>query len=252
MTIVNLEGDDVFLVDPRHTAYVTGESPYLQDGALPWIKRIIILLLVIVSIGLFVSEFIVGDEGFVMVNAEILTLDETTTDADTIYFIVYRFQDENGNTITNEKDITREVYNRLNSAETVSIKYIPELPESATLDVEQTQFFEQVQGTLFLLIVFIAVLVYILIFWVVRPAWHNQHLETNGWLVKAKLSNAHPTTSWFNAHIVNITFHFSTPQGKTIRGSVSKQRPDLKKKSLPFLGTPMTVLYVNDRLWKIM
>ncbi|MEQ8673518.1 MAG: DUF3592 domain-containing protein [Aggregatilineales bacterium] len=249
---VELEGDTVFLLDPRHDAYVTGDAPYLLDGSLSNFQRILIFLLVTICIGLVLTEIINTDDIAITTEAQIITAEEDLTTSPISYFVVYRYQDEDGNNYTDERDIPLNTFRKIEGEDTVQVRYLPLTPFDAELVVGETRFFEQVRGTLILLGLLFILLVYVIVFWLIIPSQRNQRLEREGALLKAKLINAYPTGGNARRHRINVEYHFSTPSGKNIARTTHQIRPDLKDKPLPVMGTAMTVLYVNDRLFKLM
>ncbi len=251
MTTVKIEGDTVFLIDPRHEAYVTGNSPYLLDGSLSNFKRIVIFLLIIICIGLVLSEIINTDDVAITTDAQIITAEEDLTTSPISYFVVYRYQDEDGNNYTDERTIPLNTFRQIEGDETVSVRYLPLTPYDAELVVGKTRFFEEVRATLIVLGLLFVLLLYVSIFWIIHPSLRTQKLEREGALLKAKLVNAYPTGRG-RQHRVNVEYHFSTPSGKNISRKTYHLRPDLKDKPLPVMGAALTVLYVNDRLFRLM
>lgn len=248
---VELEGDNVFLIDPRHEAYVTGNSPYLLDGSLSNFKRIVIFLLVIICIGLVLSEVINTDDVAITTEAQIITAEEDLTTSPISYFVVYRYQDEDGNNYTDERTIPLNTFRQIEGDETVQVRYLPLTPHDAELVISQTRFFEEVRATLILLGLLLLLLLYVTVFWIIRPSLRTQKLEGEGALLKAKLVNAYPTGRG-RQHRINVEFHFDTPEGKNITHKAYQTRPELKDRPLPVMGAALTVLYVNDRLFRLM
>lgn len=253
MTFVEIEGDKVFLLNPRHAPYVTGESPSLREVEPSWLMRGIMLVLVVISIGLFVSEFVIGDDIGEVIEAEIVEIGTDDSTADIIHFAVYRFTPDSGSTQVVEEEITREVYNQIVGSETVNVRYLPNAPDVAQIDIQPTQFFSQTRQTLFLLTALVVLLAYILIFRVIRPLNRTHKLEAEGMLLKAQMNNAYPTRGFTGrAYVVNVDYRFTNTKGETIRASARRNRNDLRKVSLPGGNTPVTVLYVNDKLYRLM
>lgn len=64
----------MFLVDPRHAPFVEGESPYLNDHELSWLKRLTIGALILVSlmlgVTLFLPDEVINTSGEVVEKAE--------------------------------------------------------------------------------------------------------------------------------------------------------------------------------------
>ncbi len=54
------------------------------------------------------------------------------------------------------------------------------------------------------------------------------------------------------AFCVTVTYTFETPGGRWLWGKQSRQREDLRDKSLPACGTPVHILYADDRAYAML
>ncbi|NWJ95068.1 MAG: hypothetical protein HXX20_04730 [Chloroflexi bacterium] len=53
-------------------------------------------------------------------------------------------------------------------------------------------------------------------------------------------------------HIVSASYRFRSPSGRTLEGNNSAARDDLKHHTLPTAGTPVAVLYINDKYFGLL
>lgn len=246
MTFVNLEGDEVFLIDPRHAPFVQGESPHLGEDTLGCMQRVVIVILVLMSVALFLSQTIIEDAE-TRTDATIIELVEDGVVDEPVYIIVFAFTQEDGSEETLELEIDDATFRSLQDDETVPVRYIPGQPESALLDLERGT--NEVIILLGLLLLYI---VYVAIFWILRPLMQRNRLESEGVLLKAQLANIYPIGRPGRGYLVRLEYVYTSPDGETVSHKITRNRPDLRENRLPKIGTPLAVLYVNRRLHRLM
>jgi hypothetical protein len=77
----------------------------------------------------------------------------------------------------------------------------------------------------------------------------QERLGSEGVILHAELIKARAETGDDTPNNIRCEYRFTTPRGAVLTGLTSGLRRDLKKKDFPPPGTPMLVLYVDDRLF---
>ena len=159
------------------------------------------------------------------------------------------FTAENGRDYRIERDVLLHDYELFEIGEIVTVRYLENAPRNA--DIVDTLTVGSQQEIIILLIVLIIALLYVVYFWVIRPAQINQRLETQGQLLIGTIQNAYPLKT-SAGYKVNIEFSFKPPDEETMSRHSAKIRKDMVDKSLPISGTTVLILYVNKHFWRLM
>lgn len=242
-----------FILDPRHTAFVQGESDHLGDVRLTWFQRLFIGGLVLATLILAISALLdpLAPER-VEVEARLDRREQLEVSGRTLYVLSYRYFDEFGNRYEVEDlQVSRRIFERTVGGQTVTVSYDPDDPAGA-LPVNPDAEREGLTQTLILLAVMIAAVVWTVVFWLLRPVTRNSRLEADGETIPAVLLNAWPRAATGRAFVLNVSYTFEAPDGRSVMGRDSHRREDLKFKTMPQTGTPLLVRYVNRRLYRLM
>ncbi len=248
-TITTDNGEEFFLIDPRHEDFVREDSLQLKDRRLTWLQRFMLVALVVASGWLLAGQLLAET---VRAEATILELAEGP-DIDA-YFAVYSFvaQTPNGDeAVTIEEKIDYTVFERIEVGDVLTVQYRPD-------DVETARIIELTPATinensllLFVTLILIGSALYVLIFWIIRPDNRNRLLEREGMLIRGKINNVYPR-KLPRRYIVNVSFEFPLPDGKVIEAEASHNRRDLEENILPRPGAKVLVLYVNEKTLRLM
>lgn len=243
---------DVFLVDPRHEPFVNGDSPYLNDHALSWLKRLTIVALIAVSLMLGASLILPDDVA--QTSGRVTEKTEDTSDPfDLRYWLTVAYA-VGGRDYSTIEQVDWDLFNVVIVGSEVTIRYEVDHPLAAEILPLEEEIIS-LNTTLFMLIALVLVFLWVIFFWLVRPNRLNQQLETAGEFIEGTLIKCYPVNqSQRNKrqYEINAEFLFEAPTGEEKRGIVRQVRNDLKGKSLPNPGTKILVRYVDERLYRLM
>jgi hypothetical protein len=244
--------DDVFLLDPRHAPFVNGESPYLHDIQLSWFQRLTIFGLVAASLFLAWSAIFADDNETVVyqVEADVIAREITGTEFNPRYQLTYTYTDHEGDMHTVERIVEEAIYDRTAVDPRLTVEYEDGRNQRAEPISPEAEF-ANLSPTLLVLIALIIGIVWSGYFWLLRPQRINDTLTSHGQLCDGRLENIWPTHAGRD-YIVNVKYKFDTPAGKLLVGYDDGVRQDLQSNRLPTPGTPIRVLYVDDKLYRLM
>ncbi|NJL56546.1 hypothetical protein HC928_16275 [bacterium] len=255
MTTINTpDGEAVFLLDPRHDAYVVGDSAHLGDLRLNWPQRLVLLGLVAFSVLLFAGDLLATT---VQAQATIL---EKSEGADLMsYFVVYSFIAEvptGRERVTVEEEIVFELFRQIEPGDQVTIQYQPGDLESARIIERAPDAINANNLRLFVVALLLSLGLYMLIFWLIRPGRLNRRLESEGVLLPGRITNIYPRKA-LRAYIVNVAFAFEEPgtggaEARRVTAEAKRNRRDLESTLLPRPGTAVRVLYVDSSTFRLM
>lgn len=166
----------------------------------------------------------------------------------TRYRVTYRYQ-VGGQNYEMAQDIDAAIYDQLRLQSPVTVAYLPANPAVAELagDFADTTEFRNAMLTLGAVTIGAALIAAYFLFVDAR----NRRLSSQGQMLDGVLTSAN---GQYSRRGLNITFNyqFRSPHGDTLKGARTVQRNDLRKQSLPTGGSPVKVLYVNDKLHRIL
>jgi hypothetical protein len=248
---------NLFLINPSgNLKFVTGQTK--QIGS-PTTAYVFIAIFVLVALG------IGGYFGYKMIQYNQLETSGVPDEAEitdgtstrgrrggTTYNVTYEYR-VNGRTYTRDQDISGTLWNKIDRVGTgmeVDIKYLASDPSIVVLAGEFKDDTEKNRDTLVLAIaVPICLGIALLIF---MNNQTNQKLANEGQLLRGQVVSAVGRRGSKNTYNVTLKYDFTTPNGKQITKQQVQNRPDLRNGPLPSPGTPVAVLYVNDKLQRLM
>jgi hypothetical protein len=80
----------------------------------------------------------------------------------------------------------------------------------------------------------------------------DHRFRAEGRLLEGQVVTCSATQSSESGYLVELSYSFLTPDGRTLEGKGSERREDLKGTPLPMPGTPVSVLYVDNKLHKVL
>lgn len=245
-TITTATGEAFFLIDRRHEPFVHERSPYLNDHRLSWWQRFVIFALVITAGWLLAGQLLVDT-----VRADAVILEKAEGPEFDTYFVTYTFTIPDGETITIEQAISYDLFTGLETGDTVRVQYQPG-------NVENTRMIERNAATiaensilLSLTVLLIVTALYVLAFWIIRPDQRNRLLETEGVLLRGKITEIYPRKQP-RRYLVHVEFECKLPDDTTLTAKAVRNRRDLERNVLPTLGTAVLVLYVKEGVYRLM
>lgn len=248
-----------FLLNPKHAAYINGFKRFSPNGAR--IGYTIFMLLV--AAGTAVVVFLAGralfeNIGLAQTGKQVPAVivkhyTEDCGDDGTCYHLVasYSVADKTGKlrNYTRDDSVSEDEYRRYTTAP-VKVIYLPDNPAVARLVLGEYNAFWPI--ALNIGSILLALLVGLGFLWgswkalvkSVRLARYGQMLW--GQLEEIKGEEDDGTYS------IKVKYSFANPAGDTLTGKASQIRNDLKKAQLPWSGTPLVVLYTDDKTYKVL
>jgi hypothetical protein len=166
------------------------------------------------------------------------------------WFVIYRFTTQDGGkTYQNELDVDQDTYNRWVEGTPILIKYLPSDPALSTFaqdDIAPLDL-EVILPALFGP-AFLTLLILVWAFWV---SLRYTRFERQGQVIKGEVTACGGQTMSGHYH-VTLHYKFRTPADRELTGKIMQERDDLKDEELPQKGTPIAVLYVTDKLYRLL
>jgi hypothetical protein len=244
---------NLFLLDPgANRKFVTGEATRIGSS-----RIMLLLALLFFLIGAGAIGYVVYGE----LNAQALEREGTTTNAiivdghsttstrsGTSYYITYELT-VNKQKYRRDVQIAESLYDQLRIGSAVSVRYLMRDPNINMLwgdDFDMTAVNSQraigaIVGASGLVIALICM-------WI---DGRNRRIST-GTLLRGTVTGAKAQNGRKGTYLVTINYTFTTPSGGIINKKAQGNRPDLRRSGLPTIGTPIAVLYVNDRTVRLM
>jgi hypothetical protein len=166
------------------------------------------------------------------------------------WFVTYRFTVQGeGKTYQQELDVDQETYNRLVEGTPILIKYLPTDPAISVLahdDIAPLDL-EVILPALF----GPALLTLLILVWAFWVSLRYTRFERQGQVIKGEVTACEGKAMPDHYH-VTLSYKFRTPADRELTGKITQERDDLKNEELPQKGTPVAVLYVNDKLYRLL
>jgi hypothetical protein len=251
--------EEYFLIEPENADFVKGlaKKPASNSGN-P------VFILIFISIFCIAGLFVIGATiqtatTFAQLkflsketNGQFISQRESNSDG-TTYYIKYNFSLD-GKKFTNESMVKKETYirfsqNQHKSDEPLRVIYYKNNPEISALEDPGISF------TIFL--AFFSVLwnaaCYGLFFGIIYMTNKMKKLTRFGKIIDGKITECRGEKGE-DDFLINGNFIFNSPiSNQFINGKFNNQaRNDLNKDNLPKLGTPVKILYMNDKTFEIL
>jgi hypothetical protein len=173
----------------------------------------------------------------------------------TSYYVSYTYQhipaDGDPRTYHHEERVNSATYDSAEQGRRVAALYTPDDPERVTIDVRLEQPWFGVVGAGFFLVLFIAV-PGAGIFMERRHAQIAQRLRESSSMLPGEVVKCTGNAA-DDDYYVRLTYRFQSPtSGKTIQHAQRLQRNDMGDDSLPAPGTPVVVLYRDDKTFQVL
>jgi hypothetical protein len=173
----------------------------------------------------------------------------------TSYYVSYTYQhipaDGDPRTYQSEERVNSVTYDSAEQGRRVAALYIPDDPERVTIDVRLEPPWIQTVGMLFSVGLFIVVPL-LIISHDRRRAQVAQRLRESSSMVRGEVVKCTGNAA-DDDYYVRLTYRFQSPaSGKTIQQAQRLQRDDMDDESLPAPGTPVIVLYRDDKTYWVL
>lgn len=239
-----------FLMKPEHQNFVLGRSKTLSRGTpfrlvFPGCFMLMFVLCGLTFFGFVINEtyqsLLISIQG---IAAEARYTDRRISsddDSDT-YYVTYEYK-VGGRQFSHQQSVSRTLYDNAEMGGRVQIRYASSNPSIAKIvGTNQVQWF---------LVVF--VLLWNGIVWLIVGGLINQYrleklLERKGKMLKGKILDVSHSTDSDGDLTLYVKYEFQSPEsGKRLSKHERAQRNDLKHNQMPLFGTPIHILYYNDR-----
>ncbi|MCU0497430.1 MAG: DUF3592 domain-containing protein [Anaerolineae bacterium] len=174
-----------------------------------------------------------------------LTIEEDSDDTD--YYAFYWFE-VNGVAYTRRASLNREQYADLEIGGGVEVIYLPTDPTTSRIVGEG--------GPIWLIMLLGGGFALFGLFGSIRVLSNMQayrRLSREGKLIKSQIDRLTTRKDSDDDFYIKVAFTVIDPvSGQTVQGQQEVMRTDLKNQPLPEVGTPLAVLYLNTRLYRVL
>lgn len=243
----------LFLLNPSsNRKFVAGESSRIGNVRFGYIV-VAILLIIAVGVGyLGINDLIRTNHAEQSGTAtEAIVTDgysSTSNRGGTSYYIDYEFKID-GQVYKKHVGIGSDLYNRLLIGDPVHIKYLPSDPSVSVLSGTDKDDTDRNSSIAMLAIVLPTCLI---ISGLILLNDRKNRKLSRGQLLPGTITAVRGRNGSRGSYLVSIDYRFTNPFGQEITKSQTGNRPDLRRAGLPAAGTPITVLYVDDKLQRLM
>jgi Protein of unknown function (DUF3592) len=170
-------------------------------------------------------------------------------------------------TYTKEQYVTESTFNDLTDGDVVMVKYLQTDPTVAELSgpdstngLTQNGYFMTVFGALGGLAALVFLVSRVWQFWrddtLIRKGrlLMGEVVKCQGTLnvTKTSLDGKGYGSPLRGTYLIELSYVFHTPEGKEVEATAKSRRNDLIDQRLPELGTPVAILYLNERRYKVL
>ncbi len=246
---------EIFLIKPPHRDFVLGKSKKLNRSGAFGIGCISLFISIFVLLGVVFLAFTVREtiewytisQRGVVSNAQYIHRRISKSDDSDTHYVSFQYT-HNESEYSREQQVDQAIYNRAEIGATVQIEYVPTNPQMAII----------VGTNSFPLVPMLFVLVwngtvYLVIFLVLRHYRRRVFLERNGKMIAGEILEATITADIDGDLTVSVEYVFSVPDSdKRLSKTERATRNDLRKQKLPPPGTPVVILYYNERKFMLL
>ncbi len=247
---------NVFLADKKNAGLLTGDKKRIGSSIV--MMALALIFIAVCVVGAYAAydrytthQTIVNNgkearavitDGFEQTTRRYVVIEETR------YNVTYRYT-VNGVTYEVSQDIGADLFNNLFLDDRVTVAYVqgnPNLVELSGQFRDDTQY----NNGMILFVAILVVALFTAAYFLFKDA-RNRRLSSQGQMLDGQLMSA---SGQYYRGTLNVTFNyaFRSPLGVDLRGKRTVARNDLKKQPIPSTGTLVKVLYVNDKLHRLL
>ena len=153
-------------------------------------------------------------------------------------------------TYTVEQDVYINTYNTLTTGTHVTIRYLQDDPTQARLSGPNAD--EQSTSLYFFMVFGTWAVAIIVTYFLVTHMLRNRQMAADGQLVEGVVVGASLARAK-SSYVLKMKYTFTSPiSGQNMTRRESTNRSDLKGTSGPAPGTPIKVLYLNDKTFRVL
>jgi uncharacterized protein DUF3592 len=256
---------NLFLLNPRHDGFISGEKRKFQDmtfssGCFLYGFIAIFIVIPLIIGGLAVQELNIRaklDQSGVTTSATVTDQRiSTSTDSkgrrSTSYYITYKFyagQSNNDSPVlyTSEQLVSSDTYNNTFDGGSIDIRYLPDDPKTSRIMNDNVN---DPKIMLFFMAIFLAIPI-LFIYFTLRNSGRNRRMESEGQIITGRITEAKLTRIKSNYQLA-LRYTFTSPEGEELSKKESRVRNDLRNGGVPAEGTPVAVVYVHSKLYRML
>ncbi len=251
--LVPQELKNLFLLNPHNRQFLLGKSWHIgglwnRDWiAVPGLALLLLIGVVLAKLALDTAGIWWGLESRgVSIQGHVVSR-EWSDDSDSSDYLTYRFNAGRPTIGTYERrqPIDRAMYEASPVGAAIRIVYLPDDPQRS--EIAGTHYYGK--NALFTAAMG-AASVFVLGIWVLALR-RIRRLERFGYLLDGEVVACSSHVNDGDT-VITLKYRFCTPENKPIVRSSDKSRNDLRKSSLPGIGTPVAVLYLDERLFRVL
>jgi hypothetical protein len=264
---------DVFLLNPNNRHFLQGMRHFPITFNANFVGTVCLLLVLLISAISLIKAMDGLSIASELRNSKITAQGEITghrrgsagpMNPGILYYVTYRFSSD-GSAYTNEQFVGKDAFEQLSDGSSVTVKYVASNPSVSSLMGQPdsrnlTDFILAVLGGLGL----VGSIVYLVP--LLRRLWDEMRLRQNAVLqaghilachryVAASATSINPRkfgAALSNNFYIEVSYSFHTAAGKELRGSAIQKRTDLANVKLPGFGTPVAILYLDEKHYTIL
>jgi hypothetical protein len=248
--------DNLFLLNRGNWNFVNGKSRRIagtNNCLLIVLSSVVLAIMLYIAGNFLLTAFMVNQSGHG--GSAVIVSRRTSSGKSTSYYVTFKFTpttgDFQGKPVSVEQSVSRDAYNRLADGSEVSISYVPTAPTMALLagsDADNSIINSTIVFGLAASIILVAAMRQFF-----RDWWRNARLARDGRLVEGQLTSYRTRRGRRSGFYVDVNYTFQSPQdGQYLAGKGSEARGDLRDTPAPPIGTPVSVLFVDNKLFKVL
>lgn len=248
-----------FLFHPKNKNFLLGKSTRLHGGGCSPISIVALLAVFVCGTLIFYGTAIESwnrarslDRDGVLTEGTVTSrrVYEDSEGSDS-YFVTYSFwARERERYFSREQSVTSKSYSRWNDGSAVRIKYLPSDPAKSKLLGDSHEDNQQ-RITMFVAIAALAGVLIAAIIGIERRRRH-QRLVRHGSILRGEIVSFTTSEDSDGDLTIRVRYRFTTPAGRTLYKQQRRQANEYKKHPHPQKSTPVAVVYVDDRHYRLL
>ncbi len=245
-----------FLLVPETRKFFTGQSRHLpiQDFWLIvffFFFTLMAVLLLVGALGEYADALRLQQSG--KISEGTIIRRSMSSGKSPTYYLTYEFYVNGSDTrFSREQKVRRTTYDEHAEGSPVTVAYLPNNPTISRLagrDADDSIVQANLPETGLLLLVALAFMVFLL-----RPVMRDRRLARNGRILEGKVVKCDGRLAGSKRRYYKLTvqYQFLSASGTLLSGKQDARREDMRHKLRPGAGTPVAVLYVDDRHYKML
>jgi hypothetical protein len=251
-----MSATEPFLLDLAHRPFLAGESS--RSKALRRARLGLLLVAAVLALCLFLT----GWAGMEWLRWLVLRFDhrivpgqvvscrkDSKTDGEPHYFVTYRFEAATPTgpvTFQRQQAVSKSTYLRLHPGQMASVCHSTQFPSISSIADDTYRRDGISVGALMWLPITL------FMGWQIRRCRREIRLGREGRLLEGRVTRCTGATDADSDFVVELHYRFTAPGGRVIRDRDTACRDDLKDSPLPEPGTPVAVLHLDEKNYKVL